>query len=152
MAVAAPGSPGHNGTTGSAEVTMDDSASLRIEDCRDGEATASYGCRARQTLDLVADKWSLLVIASLAAHEKRFTELKREIDGISQRMLTVTLRGLEREGVLTRIVHQVMPPHVSYELTPLGITLSAAVRPLIDWTDENLDLVDKARVEYDTRP
>jgi DNA-binding HxlR family transcriptional regulator len=109
------------------------------------------GCRARETLDLVADKWSLYVVSFLGAETKRFTELKRGINGISQRMLTVTLRALERDGILTRTVHEVMPPHVSYALTPLGVTLLAAAAPLIEWTCQNLDQIDKARADYDAR-
>ena len=77
-------------------------------------------CEVRQILDRVADKWSLLVIALLDRRRLRFTELRREIDGISQRMLTVTLRQLERDGLVDRTVHPVVPPRVDYELTPLG--------------------------------
>src|ERR1035438_9538999 len=80
-------------------------------------------CRAREILDLVADKWSLYVVSYLGHGSRRFTELKHGIDGISQRMLTVTLRGLERDGILTRTVYDVMPPHVTYELTPVGLSL-----------------------------
>ncbi len=76
------------------------------------------GCRAREVLDRVGDKWSLLVIALLGERTKRFTELKREIDGISQRMLTVTLRALERDGIVTRTVYPVVPPRVEYSSPP----------------------------------
>src|ERR1035437_6447273 len=86
------------------------------------EVTMSHGatkpsepadCRVREVLDLVADKWSLYVVSYLGDGPRRFTELKRGIDGISQRMLTVTLRGLERDGIIERTVYQVMPPHVA---------------------------------------
>src|SRR6266705_1135369 len=80
-------------------------------------------CRAREVLDLVADKWSLYVIAELGQGTQRFNELKRSIDGISQRMLTVTLRGLERNGLVTRTIYPVIPPRVEYELTGLGSML-----------------------------
>jgi DNA-binding HxlR family transcriptional regulator len=109
------------------------------------------GCRAREVLDLVADKWSLYVVAFLGEGRARFTELKRGIDGISQRMLTVTLRGLERDGVLTRTVRQVMPPNVSYELTDMGRSLLQATTPLVSWSIANLPSIDQARQQYDDR-
>ena len=108
-------------------------------------------CRAREILDLVADKWSLYTVSYLGDGPRRFTELKRGIDGISQRMLTVTLRGLERDGILIRTVYQVMPPHVAYELTPMGMSLLPATAPLIDWTSQHLARIDHAREEYDKR-
>lgn len=108
-------------------------------------------CRTREVLDIVGDKWSLLVVRNLAQGPRRFTELKRAIDGISQRMLTVTLRSLERDGILTRTVHNVMPPHVSYELTPMGKTLRGATAPLLEWSIMHLAHIDAARAEYDAR-
>jgi DNA-binding HxlR family transcriptional regulator len=110
-----------------------------------------YGCRAREVLDLVADKWSLYVVSFLGHGPKRFTEIKRGIDGISQRMLTVTLRGLERDGILVRTVYEVMPPHVAYELTPMGKTLLCATAPLVEWSAQNLARIDAARAAYDGR-
>ncbi|MFI5778107.1 winged helix-turn-helix transcriptional regulator [Nocardia sp. NPDC051570] len=108
-------------------------------------------CRARVVLGIVGDKWSLLIVRNLRHGPRRFTELKRDIDGISQRMLTVTLRSLERDGILTRTVHNVMPPHVSYELTPMGRTLREATAPLLEWSIAHLTHIDAARAEYDTR-
>jgi DNA-binding HxlR family transcriptional regulator len=108
-------------------------------------------CRAREVLELVADKWSLYVVASLGEGPRRFTELKRQVEGISQRMLTVTLRGLERDGILTRTVYEVMPPHVSYQLTDLGASLLQATAPLIDWSTAHLPKIDSARAAYDAR-
>ncbi|QXJ20939.1 helix-turn-helix transcriptional regulator [Actinomadura graeca] len=108
-------------------------------------------CRAREILDRVGDKWSLQVIALLGERTKRFTELKREIDGISQRMLTVTLRGLERDGIVTRTVYPVMPPRVEYSLTPMGATLMDAANALVRWAEGHLDEIDAARAEYDAR-
>ena len=84
--------------------------------------TPREDCEVRQILDRIADKWSLLAIALLEGRTLRFTELRREIDGISQRMLTVTLRQLERDGLVTRTVYPVVPPRVEYALTPLGAT------------------------------
>jgi DNA-binding HxlR family transcriptional regulator len=109
------------------------------------------GCRPREVLDLVGDKWSLLVVRNLKDGPRRFTELKRSIDGISQRMLTVTLRSLERDGILTRTVYNVMPPNVSYRLTPMGTSLREATAPLLEWSIQHLSLIDAARAEYDVR-
>lgn len=108
-------------------------------------------CRTRAVLDIVGDKWALLVVRMLKDGPLRFTELKRAIDGISQRMLTVTLRDLERDGILTRTVRNVMPPHVSYELTPMGRTLREAAAPLLEWSLENLPHIEAARAAYDSR-
>ena len=90
---------------------------------------AREDCEVRQILDRIADKWSLLVIALLERRRLRFTELMREIDGVSQRMLTVTLRQLERDGLVARTVHPVIPPKVEYELTPLGRRCTRPSRP-----------------------
>jgi DNA-binding HxlR family transcriptional regulator len=109
------------------------------------------GCRAREVLDLVADKWSLAVVDTLGAGPMRFSELKRAIGGISQRMLTVTLRGLERDGILTRTVYAVMPPNVTYELTDMGRTLLDATDPLVRWSLQNIPAIDEARAEFDSR-
>jgi DNA-binding HxlR family transcriptional regulator len=109
------------------------------------------GCRAREVLDRVGDKWSLLVISLLGERTRRFTELRRSIDGISQRMLTVTLRGLERDGLVTRTVHATVPPRVDYALTPMGRTLLDTVRSLVEWADSHVPEIDAARAAYDRR-
>ncbi len=108
-------------------------------------------CQVRQILDRIADKWSLLVIALLENRRLRFTELRREIDGVSQRMLTVTLRSLERDGLVKRTVHPVVPPRVDYELTPLGRTLHTTIQSLVTWTEEHQEEIAAARTAYDTR-
>jgi DNA-binding HxlR family transcriptional regulator len=90
------------------------------------------------------------VVSFLGDGPRRFTELKRGIEGINQRMLTVTLRGLERDGILTRTVYNVMPPHVAYELTPMGAELLTATAPLIAWSEHHLADIDAARIDYDT--
>ncbi|MFE9686074.1 winged helix-turn-helix transcriptional regulator [Streptomyces sp. NPDC002701] len=108
-------------------------------------------CQVRQILDRVADKWSLLVIALLDSRRLRFTELRREIDGVSQRMLTVTLRQLERDGLVKRTVYAVVPPRVEYELTPLGGTLHATIRSLVTWTETHQGEIAAARAAYDER-
>lgn len=106
-------------------------------------------CEVRQILDRIADKWSLLVVALLDNRSMRFTELKKTIDGISQRMLTVTLRQLERDGLVSRTVHPVVPPRVDYALTPLGVTLHATIQSLVQWTETHQAEIAAARARYD---
>ncbi|MBB6565924.1 winged helix-turn-helix transcriptional regulator [Kribbella sandramycini] len=106
-------------------------------------------CDVRQILDRIADKWSLLVIALLDDRSMRFTELKKTIDGISQRMLTVTLRQLERDGLVSRTVHPVVPPRVDYALTPLGVGLHATIQSLVTWTESHQAEIAGARARYD---
>ncbi|MQY06235.1 winged helix-turn-helix transcriptional regulator [Actinomadura macrotermitis] len=108
-------------------------------------------CRAREILDRVGDKWSLQVIARLGERPYRFSELRRGIEGISQRMLTVTLRGLERDGIVSRTVTPVTPPRVDYALTPLGLTLLTAVNSLVSWAEVHLDEIDASRADFDRR-
>jgi DNA-binding HxlR family transcriptional regulator len=117
----------------------------------DPAARIHDGCMVRQILDRVANKWSLYVVAVLGGDELRFTELKRQIDGISQRMLTVTLRALERDGILIRTVYNPMPPNIAYRLTPMGETLWASATPLINWANENLHTIEAAQEHYDQR-
>jgi DNA-binding HxlR family transcriptional regulator len=111
----------------------------------------TVACTIRELLDRLADKWSLLVVELLGAGPRRFTELRREIDGISQRMLTLTLRNLERDGLVRRTVYPVVPPRVDYELTALGASLLVAVRPLCAWMRTHHDSVAAARASYDAR-
>ncbi|PJJ73080.1 DNA-binding HxlR family transcriptional regulator [Diaminobutyricimonas aerilata] len=106
-------------------------------------------CDVRQILDRIADKWSLLVIALLDTRSLRFSELKRAIDGVSQRMLTVTLRQLERDGLVSRTVHPVVPPRVEYALTPLGSSLHETIQSLVAWTELHQDDIARARQRYD---
>lgn len=116
------------------------------------EAHQARLCHARQILDRIGDKWSFSVIYQLGQTEvMRFTELRRAIDGISQRMLTVTLRTLERDGLVERTVHPVVPPRVDYCLTKLGMTLLGTVCQLMGWAVEHADDIDEARAAYDRR-
>ncbi len=108
-------------------------------------------CRARDVLDRVGDKWSVFVIDRLGQGSQRFNELRRNIDGITGRMLTVTLRGLERDGLVRRTVHPVIPPRVDYELTPMGCTLLETIEQLVDWADSHTEDIYAARSSYDTR-
>ena len=115
------------------------------------ETETDPACEVRNILDRIADKWSLLVIFVLADGTRRFSELRREIDGISQRMLTLTLRQLEREGLVTRTVFPVVPPRVDYELTPLGSTLLDTIQSLVAWAGEHGHEIAAARAAYDAR-
>lgn len=108
-------------------------------------------CEVRQILDRIADKWSLLVIALLDQRSLRFTELRRRIDGISQRMLARTLRHLERDGLVSRTVHPTVPPRVDYALTPMGTTLHETIRSLVVWTEGHQGAIAAARTAYDAR-
>lgn len=108
-------------------------------------------CFARQILNRVGDKWSIAVIYALGRDTKRFTELKRDIDDISQRMLTATVRTLERDGLVRRTVHPVVPPRVDYQLTELGLTLHGTVCNLMSWAVEHADDIVEARATYDAR-
>jgi DNA-binding HxlR family transcriptional regulator len=103
----------------------------------------------RQTLDLVADKWVVAALYILSHGTKRYGELQREIGDISQRMLTRTLRDLERNGLIDRKVYPVVPPMVEYSLTPLGKTLSQVLKSLCEWSTENFQQVESARKNYD---
>jgi DNA-binding HxlR family transcriptional regulator len=123
-----------------------------IPDIPAGEpAHGPSACRAREVLQRVGDKWSVYVIDLLGRGTMRFTELQREIDGITSRMLTVTLRGLERDGIVTRTIHPVIPPRVDYELTPMGRTLLDTIGQLVTWADSHLAEIDDARAAYDAR-
>ncbi len=104
---------------------------------------------ARQILDRVGDKWSLYIVGALREGPKRFNELKREVAGISQRMLTLTLRGLERDGLVTRTVFATIPPRVDYELTELGRTLLEPVMALVTWAEAKIMLINLAREQFD---
>jgi DNA-binding HxlR family transcriptional regulator len=106
-------------------------------------------CLVRDVLARVGDKWSVFVIHLLGGGTMRFTELRRSVDGISQRMLTVTLRGLERDGLVERKVYAQVPPRVEYSLTPLGESLLDVVAALVAWSDEHTDDIALARARYD---
>jgi len=102
-------------------------------------------------LDRIGDKWAIYVVDRLGAGPRRFSELHRGIDGITARMLTVTLRGLERDGILTRTVHAAVPPRVDYELTPLGETLLDTIGQLVAWADAHISEIEVAQASYDAR-
>ena len=107
-------------------------------------------CRAvSDVLARVGDKWSVLVVTLLGQGPRRFNELRRAIGGISQRMLTLTLRGLERDGLVTRTVFPTVPPRVDYDLTPLGRDLLNPVSALGDWAIRNQAKIVRAREQFD---
>jgi len=105
----------------------------------------------REVLNRVGDKWSVLIVQLLAGGPKRFSELRRAIEGISQRMLTLTLKGLERDGLVTRTVYPTIPPRVEYELTGLGRTLRKPIQALAQWAQENREQIQQSRDRYDTQ-
>lgn len=111
------------------------------EDCR----TVS------EVLDRIGDKWSVLVVATLGDGPKRFNELRRAIASISQRMLTLTLRGLERDGLVTRTIFPTIPPRVDYELTELGCSLLIPVNALGTWARQNRNRIQQARANFDAQ-
>ena len=106
--------------------------------------------RVSEVLARVGDKWSILVIGTLGKGPHRFNELKRQVDGISQRMLTLTVRGLERDGFITRTVTPSIPPRVDYALTELGYSLLEPVNALGNWAIANRSKVDAARNSFDS--
>jgi len=106
-------------------------------------------CPSRQILDRIGDTWSVLVVVMLADGTHRYTELAKRIQGVSPKMLTQTLRGLERDGLITRTVHPVVPPRVDYALTSLGQSLYGLVEGLEKWAEAHIDDVQAARSTYD---
>jgi DNA-binding HxlR family transcriptional regulator len=114
---------------------------LFSEDCR----------KVSKVLARVGDKWSMLIIVLLRDGARRFNEMRRTVDGISQQMLTRTLRGLERDGMVTRTMIPASPPQVEYALTDLGRSLSQPVLALGTWVQEHLAQIDAARNRFDRR-
>jgi DNA-binding HxlR family transcriptional regulator len=113
------------------------------------EKDETGNCPMRDVLDRIGDTWSLLAINSLQEGPVRFNALRRSIEGISQRMLTVTLRSLERDGLVSRTVRPTMPPEVEYALTDLGRSIAVPVRALGLWAAENRDMIRAAREAFE---
>ena len=111
--------------------------------------TADAPCPIRDILDRLGDAWSVLVVLRLGAGPLRFNQLRRSVDGISQRMLTVTLRSLERDGLVSRTVFPTTPPQVEYALTDLGKSLHGPIGALSRWASENQAEINAARRRYD---
>ncbi len=117
-----------------------------------GGPGAPGACQAvTSILSRVGDKWTVLVVMMLAGGPRRFNELKRMVGGVSQRMLTLTLRGLERDGLVTRTVHPTVPPQVEYALTPLGHSLRVPLEGLGTWAFAHLPVVQQARQAFDAQ-
>lgn len=106
-------------------------------------------CKAREALNLIADKWTVLVIYALANGHKRYSQIHRSIGCITHKMLAQTLRRLERDGILERKVYAVVPPKTEYTLTALGKTLIAPLHAFFQWGEEYMDAVEQARINYD---
>jgi DNA-binding HxlR family transcriptional regulator len=117
---------------------------------KQGNIHETTDCKAVSgVLARIGDKWSVLIVGRLGKRSMRFNELKRDIGGISQRMLTLTLRGLERDGLITRTIFPTIPPRVDYELTALGRSLLEPVTALGDWALRNIGKIEKARTKFD---
>ena len=124
--------------------------SLKVTDA--SQTVYSGACPARALLDRIADKWTTLLIGTLSSVDGplRFGDLRREVTGISQKMLTQTLRDLERDGLVVRRAYPVIPPRVEYSLTPLGRTLEAPMRALSVWAEAHMAEVHKAQERFDS--
>lgn len=109
------------------------------------------GANIRQVLDRIADKWSLLIVSTLEPGRMRFTELQRHIPGVSQRMLSLTLRNLERDGLVLREAYAEVPPRVEYELTATGRSLLTPAMALAEWAIEHLPEIEASRAAHDAR-
>lgn len=108
-------------------------------------------CLIRLALDRIADKWTVLVVSSLMQDTKRFGELLKDIDGISQKMLTQTLRGMERDGLVNREIYPVIPPKVEYSLTKSGQSLIPILLDIRDWSQKNAENIFTSRINYDKK-
>jgi len=115
----------------------------------DSPGVSSQCRRMAGILSLVGDKWTVMIVMVLRGQPRRFNDLKRTIGGISQQMLTRTLRALERDGMVSRTVRPTLPPQVEYALTPLGQSLSEPVLQLGDWAGEHVDAIEAHRKRYD---
>ena len=108
-------------------------------------------CPTRQVINRIGDRWSLLVLYALDGRTLRFQELRRAVDGVSQKMLTQTLRFLERDGLVSRTIYASVPPKVEYCLTPLGASLSERIAAIRSWAYEHMDQIEEARAGFDAR-
>lgn len=106
-------------------------------------------CPSRQVLDRIGDRWSVLVVGALSQGPLRFSELAKRVDGVSQKMLTQTLRGLERDGLITRTMYAQIPPRVDYQLSESGSSLAIPIQALETWAKENMPAIMRARDGYD---
>lgn len=140
-------SPSHSNVTASAQAPRGDVTGIDHHAAIHGPICRSVA----PVLNRVGDKWSMQIVMALSHGPRRFSELKREIDGVSQRMLTLSLRGLERDGLVTRTVTPTIPPRVDYELTELGIGLREPVKALGDWAIAHIACIRAAQQRFDAR-
>ena len=130
-------------------LSMDTSSEIHV-----GQSTTnvlSKNCPSNSVLEMVAGKWQVLILYALRGGKQRYSELQHTVEGISQKMLTQTLRELERNGLVKRTSYPVVPPHTEYELTELGASLEDIVYRLGGWAQENIRAVLEARQAYDAR-
>jgi len=128
---------------------VDATAALFVQRWNEAAGLPLGDCPVRGVLDRISDKWSMLLVMTLADSPKRFNQLRREVPDISQKMLTQTLRTLQRDGMVARQVFDTKPPAVEYRLTPLGQSIIVPVGYLIDWASKNHPRIDQARVAFD---
>ncbi|MBE0580765.1 winged helix-turn-helix transcriptional regulator [Devosia sp.] len=127
---------------------LSEEAELYVERWNSSVGGPSSDCPVRGVLDKISDKWSMLLVMTLASGPKRFNQLRREVPDISQKMLTQTLRDLQRDGMVARRVFDTKPPSVEYRLTPLGNSIIVPFGHLISWASENHRHIAQARVEF----
>src|SRR6218665_2182638 len=128
---------------------MSEEAALYVERWNSGVGGPASDCPVRGVLDRISDKWSMLLVMTLAMGPKRFNQLRREVPDISQKMLTQTLRDLQRDGMVARRVFDTKPPSVEYRLTPMGESIIVPFGHLIEWASENHPRIGAARVAFD---
>ncbi|MGS0942940.1 winged helix-turn-helix transcriptional regulator [Pseudomonas luteola] len=114
--------------------------------------TFSADCPTRRILDRIADKWTVLILDLLLESPLRFNELLRRIGGLSQKMLSQTLKTLERDGLVLRTAFPTVPVTVEYRITELGVTLAETLKPLRLWAEANTEAIDQAQLRYDSTP
>jgi DNA-binding HxlR family transcriptional regulator len=124
-------------------------AAAYVERWNDNVGQAVGECPVRGVLDKISDKWSMLLVMTLASGPRRFNQLRRDVPDISQKMLTQTLRALQRDGMVARRVFDTKPPSVEYRLTPLGQSIIVPFGHLISWAGENHSQIDQARAAFD---
>ncbi len=127
-----------------------DLASEVVQHWNDSVGSPLTNCPVRGVLDKISDKWSMLLVMTLASGPRRFNQLRREVPDISQKMLTQTLRELQRDGMVARQVFDTKPPSVEYRLTELGQSIIVPFGHLIIWANQNHGRIDQARTEFDS--
>jgi DNA-binding HxlR family transcriptional regulator len=128
---------------------LEETAAVFVRRWNEANGLPQGNCPVRGVLDRISDKWSMLLVMTLADSPKRFNQLRREIPDISQKMLTQTLRDLQRDGLVARQVFDTKPPAVEYRLTPLGQSIIVPMGYLIEWASRNHPSIDEARVAFD---